>query len=649
MNRLVGRFRSFGDKVTVMVTMVSGLAVAVVCTLLSAADYAELRRQTLDAAQAQANMIALNSIAPLVFDDRPHAAEALSVLSAAPHMASAVLFDRSDNQFASYRRKRDPGPEFAAVPEQKSEGGRWLALTAPVADQGEKYGELLLVYDLRHVRLGLWSALLSSLLATVTAMLLAYAVTRRLNASLVRPIGELVETAVRVSATGDYSVRAEKLSVDELGDLTDAFNEMLGQIQQQQDQLRASQAEREALLESERAARGDAERASRMKDDFVATLSHELRTPLTPILGWAQILRGAGHDARTAEGLEVIERNARVQVQIIDDLLDMSRIVSGKVRLDVQRIELAAAVEAAVATVRTAAEAREIELDVTLDPEVGPVRGDPARLQQIVWNLVSNAIKFTGKGGSVRVAMRRVGTHVEIVVGDTGQGIDAGFLPHVFERFRQADSSTTRRHGGLGLGLAIVKQLVELHGGSVRATSGGTGQGATFTVSLPLVTTASSDTARGREPQRGRAAVADDVLPSFDGLVFMVVDDDPDARELLARIIEQCGGKVLRTGSAAEALDLLPEARPSALISDIGMPDADGFELIRRVRELSPEQGGATPAIAVTAFARTEDRTRALTCGYQMHIAKPIEPAELLAAVASLVGRRAKVAAPPVA
>jgi signal transduction histidine kinase/ActR/RegA family two-component response regulator len=396
--------------------------------------------------------------------------------------------------------------------------------------------------------------------------------------------------------------------------------------------------EREDLLAAERAARSEAERMNLLKDEFLATLSHELRTPLNAILGWSQVLNlsdPATSDFR--DGLEAIERNARAQTQLFDDLLDMSRIISGKIRLDVQWANLASVVDAAVESVRPSAEAKSIRLRKIIDPLAGPVSGDPTRLQQIVWNLLSNAIKFTPKGGKVDVLLERVNSHVEITVHDSGVGIKPEFLPLVFERFRQADASTTRSFGGLGLGLSIVKQLVELHGGSVRAKSPGEGQGATFIVSLPLAPVRNGE---AREhPTTNRATYIDCEQFDLRGLRVLVVDDEADSRALLDRVLGQCHIDVLLAANAHDALDVIRTQRPDVIISDIGMPGEDGYELLRRVRALPEEAGGRTPAIALTAFARSEDRTRAMIAGYQVHIAKPIEAPELMATIASLARR----------
>ena len=401
--------------------------------------------------------------------------------------------------------------------------------------------------------------------------------------------------------------------------------------------------ERERLLHSEQAARVESERASRMKDEFLATLSHEIRTPLNAILGWSTILRsGRISGTGAAQGLETIERNARLQAQMIDDLLDMSRIISGKLRLDVQRIDLGDVIRAAADTVDPAAQARDVRVQLVLDPLASPVSGDPNRLQQVFWNLLSNAIKFTAKGGRVQVLLERINSHLEVSVIDTGEGIDPAFLPYVFDRFRQADATTTRQHSGLGLGLAIVKQVVELHGGTVRAKSPGLGQGATFIVSLPL-TVVHPDAAPlppRRHPTADPVPVTIETDMPIAGIRVLIVDDEPDARTLLRRLFEDRDAVVSTASSAAEAFAMLQADRPDVLISDVGMPDEDGYALIRRVRALPPERGGRTPAIALTAYARAEDRVRAVVAGFQHHLAKPIEPVELIVLVASLVNDR---------
>ncbi|HEX8119366.1 MAG TPA: ATP-binding protein, partial [Pyrinomonadaceae bacterium] len=392
-------------------------------------------------------------------------------------------------------------------------------------------------------------------------------------------------------------------------------------------------------LAREQAARAEAEAANRLKDEFLATLSHELRTPLTAILGWAKLLAdGQVSEGRVADAFAAIYRNARTQAQLVDDLLDVSRVITGKLRIEVVPVRPASVVEAAASVVRPAAAAKGVALEVSADEDVPSIYGDPARLQQVVWNLLSNAVKFTPAGGRVEARVRRAGSQVEVAVSDTGQGIEPDFLPHVFERFRQAEMGTTRRHAGLGLGLAIVGHLVELHGGTVTAESGGQGKGSTFTVRLPAkaVRDADSPAACVEEGARPGAFEATAEAPSLEGLKVLVADDEPDARRLLTEVLSRRGAEVLTAASAEEAFEMLRLWRPDVLLSDIGMPDGDGYDLIRRVRELSEEQGGRTPAAALTAYAGPGDRERALASGFQLHVAKPVEPADLAAAVATL-------------
>ena len=403
------------------------------------------------------------------------------------------------------------------------------------------------------------------------------------------------------------------------------------------ERVRKAAEDRKELLDAERSARSEVERISLMKDEFLATLSHELRTPLNAIVGWSHVLRSRDPvDVELAEGLGVIQRNAQLQARLIEDMLDMSRIISGKLRLEVQKVDVQDVARAAIASVRHSADSKGIRLQSVLDPASGPVWGDPGRLQQCFWNLLANAIKFTPKGGRVQVRLARVESHVEFTVSDDGLGIAPEFLPHVFDRFRQADASTTRQHGGLGLGLSIVRSLVEMHGGTVHASSPGLGLGATFRIEVPVMSVL-DEVGDARKHRGGTEGRPD--LPSLQGVTVLAVDDEPDARYLIRRILEECGARVLVAESAGEGLALLRSERPNVLISDIGMPDEDGYAFIRRVRGLAADEGGRVPAAALSAFARPEDRTRALRAGYQMHLAKPVEPAELTAVVASLATR----------
>jgi signal transduction histidine kinase/ActR/RegA family two-component response regulator len=613
-----GRLESFGDKVSWLVTLTSGVAILGVCLLLALIEYANLRRETLASLESQTQLVAMNSGAPLAFADRYAAAEALGAFRARDAVASAALYDVNGARFATYQRRGETrsSPWLVAFTQ------RWVKQVAPVEDRGQMLGRIEVTYDLREMQEHLWRSLLLSALVSLLAVGLVYAFSLRIKHVLVKPIALLSNTARQVSDTRDYSLRATKVSGDELGLFTDTFNEMLEQIQKQDLEIQASR--QEALL------------ASQLKDEFLATLSHELRTPMTPILGWAQILQRSSSDpSKVLQAAEVIERNARAQNRIVDDLLDMSRIISGKVRLDVRLVDLADIIDASLDTVAAAASARNIRLEKELEAGLPRMRADPHRLQQVLWNLLSNAIKFTASGGSVCVSLRRAGPNLDIAVRDTGQGIAPTFLPHVFERFRQADSSNTRQHAGLGLGLAIVKELVELHGGHVRATSPGQGQGATFTVSLPIPAEEEAGSRAGTTPMPA-TRVVDGALS---GTQVMVVDDEADARMLVEDILRSAGARVVSAASAREAMLKFAQDQPDLLLSDIGMPGENGYDLVKQVRSLPIENGGGVPAIALTAFARPEDRSRALAAGFQLHLAKPVEQGELLSAITSLLAK----------
>ncbi|HYO15282.1 MAG TPA: ATP-binding protein [Thermoanaerobaculia bacterium] len=408
-------------------------------------------------------------------------------------------------------------------------------------------------------------------------------------------------------------------------------------------------AQRAALAMDNAQLYQEAQEASRLKDEFLATLSHELRTPLNAIVGWTHILQATAADSspNVRKAIETIARNAQVQNQLISDILDVSRIIAGKLALKVQPVDLVSVIEASLDTVRPAAQAKELLLQTILDASAGPVSGDPDRLQQVVWNLVSNAIKFTPRKGKVQIRLEAIDSVVEIVVEDSGPGIDPEFLPFVFERFRQADSSSTRRHGGLGLGLAIVRHLIELHGGSVQAANREDRSGAVFRVTLPRRSVASGATRAFAHP------AAEDTgwlqpTPSLAGLRVLVVDDQRDGRELVATVLDRCGAQVTAAASAREAYEALQRARFDVLLADIEMPEEDGYSLIRRIRSLSPRQGGTIAAAALTAYASAQDRVRSLEAGFQMHLSKPVQPAELAAAVASLARiRKPRLGQPP--
>ena len=398
--------------------------------------------------------------------------------------------------------------------------------------------------------------------------------------------------------------------------------------------VREAETERDLLLAREQAARAEAEAANRAKDEFLATVSHELRAPLNTILGWARMLRTDLPEERRQHALETIERNVQHQVRLIDDLLDVSRIIAGKLRLNVQPVHMLAVVQAAVEAVRAAAESKRVTVEADLDPSPAEIQGDPNRLQQVVHNLVSNAVKFTGEGGNVRVSLKPGRSEVRIIVADTGRGITPEFLPHVFDRFRQAETTAAREQDGLGLGLAIVRHLVELHGGSVTAHSDGIGRGATFTVRLPLradVQDADSEAGATQMPF---------AFP-LSGVRVLLVEDEGDCREVLVAGLQQCGAVVRAVGSAREALAALEKPDlPHVLVSDIGLPGEDGYALIQQVRALAPGRGGDIPAIALTAYTRDVDEAAARDAGYQFHLSKPADLEALAEAIALVLGRR---------
>jgi signal transduction histidine kinase/ActR/RegA family two-component response regulator len=459
------------------------------------------------------------------------------------------------------------------------------------------------------------------------SLTVALLVARRIR----KGVDALVTTAETLSEPSDAA--ATDTPISELARLGQALG-AAGQL------IRERGASLERRVAELRIAQAAAEAGNRVKDEFLAVLSHELRTPLNAVYGWARMLRQGQVKAGAAErALDAIIRNAHAQIQLIDDLLDVSRVISGKMRLDVQAVDLKAVVEDAVDAVRPGAQSKGIRLQTVLDPRAGPITGDPARLQQVIWNLLMNAVKFTPKGGRVQLHLQRINSHVEIIVSDTGQGIDASVLPFIFDRFRQADSSSTRAHKGLGLGLALVKHLVELHGGTVAAQSAGEGKGATFVVKLPITiaTVAEGLQIRVHPTTRVFESMAGGVR--LDHLRVLVVDDDRDALDLATAILAGAGAEVRTCGSAAEALASIQEWAPDVLVSDIEMPGEDGYTLIRNVRGLDPARGGKTPAVALTAYGRTQDRMLSLTAGYSMHVPKPVDPGELTTIVANVAGR----------
>jgi len=450
--------------------------------------------------------------------------------------------------------------------------------------------------------------------------------------------GELIDHYETVRVTKDGRHRDVSLTISPIKDNAGKIIGVSKIIRDITERKRVEE-EQQRLIVRERTARAEAETANRLKDEFLATVSHELRTPLNAIIGWCHMLgQGKSDEATFARALKTIERNAKLQAQLIEDILDVSRIITGKVRLNTRPVDMAAVINAAIDSVQLASEAKNIKLEVRVDPSARHTNGDVTRLQQVVWNLLSNAIKFTPEGGSVAIRLERQGHNARITVSDTGQGISNQFLPFIFDRFRQADGSSTRRQSGLGLGLAIVRHLVELHGGTIEAESPGDGLGSMFTITLPLAQ-------QGREVQirnTGSLAPTEELvqyakpLPSLAGFKVLLVDDDEDNLHIISALLVEHKATVQTASSAVEALDLLRCYQPDVLVSDLAMPEEDGFSLISKVRDLEGQSSRQIPAVALTALVRIEDRTRALAAGFNMFVPKPVQPSELITTIANL-------------
>ena len=445
------------------------------------------------------------------------------------------------------------------------------------------------------------------------------------------------ETAIETLKSGatDYILKHR------LERLVPAVRRALRETEDREARKRAER-EREEFLRREQEARLKAEEANRLKDEFLATVSHELRTPLNAILGWATLLRSGNLDEENSrQAAEIIERNARAQVQLVEDLLDVSRVITGKLRLDIKLIDLISVIENAIEAIKPAAAAKIIKIETAFESNDSEIYADASRLQQIVWNLLSNAVKFTSPGGEIRINLRKIESCIEIKITDTGQGIEPEFLPFVFDRFRQADGATTRLHSGLGLGLSIVKHLVEMHGGNVSAESAGAGQGATFTVKLPRQSVRTSDNGLGEnlvlsgQTEKGSPGLCEE--KTLNGVRVLAVDDDADSRDMLQIILEKHGANVKTAASAAEALEILQSSETDILISDIGMPVEDGYALVSQIRKLPAENGGAIPAVALTGFARPEDNKIALEKGFDKHVPKPVDPETLIREITDLI------------
>ncbi|MEO8359287.1 MAG: ATP-binding protein [Vicinamibacteria bacterium] len=622
-------------------TVISGLTITVALMFSSviflAYDRVSIQRMIGRRMHTQAETVAFNSATALVFADPDSATRTLTSLQSDIHVLSARIYRVDGKLFSEYvrageapQRERDPKGSGVNLSEQ-IEGGEFV-VTRPVVFEGKNLGRLVMRSDLleRDERSRTFATIVG--MASLLALGVALTFGRFAQRAISEPILHLAQAAHQIAENNDFTQRPKPLAEDEVGALVTSFNHMLDGLQRRDQDLRSAHEELEKRIK-------EADEANRLKDEFLATLSHELRTPLNAILGWAQILRKGGLDPETVDkALETISRNALAQGQIIADILDMQRIMAGKLRLNLQALELAPLVRRAMDTISPSARTKDIEMQALIDAGPGAVLGDDDRLQQVMWNLLSNAVKFTPKGGRVRVSLVKINSHLELSVEDSGPGLDPSFIPFAFDRFRQADSSSTRRHGGLGLGLAIVRNLVELHGGTVAAGNRETGTGAVFTVRLPCMSVrpAQRPLAVGMRYPEAESQLSLETAPSLHGIRVLVVDDELDSREITAEALARCGADVTTAGSAAEGLSHLKRVRPHVLLSDVEMPEEDGYSLVRKVRALPADEGGLTPAAALTAYAGAEDRVRALAAGFQIHVPKPVQPAELATIVASL-------------
>ena len=621
------------------------MATAAVVLLIASAgylatDYVRARAAMVRDLTAQANALVDVSEAALSFQDKSDAELILRGFEYNAEVRAACLYDAARALFAEYRHANaaagcppQPGPLGAEFRDNRLH----LAVAPPIG--GRVIGTLYVRSDMQVMERRLREQILIVLGLLLLALAVGLLVSSWVQRLVSDPVLALSRTARDVTARGDYSLRAPRTSEDELGSLVDSFNGMLERIEGREADLSRANADltREVAerqrAEQERAALLVREReANRLKDEFLATLSHELRTPLNAILGWTRLLRtNAVPPGQADRALDKIQRNAEAQAKLVDDLLEVSRIVSGKLRLDARPVDLAAIANTAIDSLRPAAEARGVLFERRFGALALPTIGDPDRLQQVIWNLLSNAVKFTPAGGAVTISLRREAQEDILEVRDTGIGIDPQFLPHVFDTFRQADASTTRSVGGLGLGLSIVRQLVEMHGGSVRAESGGANQGATFVVRLPIRAAAPL-----APPRVGDVVGA----PRLDGQSVVLVDDDEDTRELLQSAFAAAGAEAIAVASADDALAACLDHRPAVLVSDIAMPGQDGYALMRNVQAaLGPERPRVR--IALSAFAAERDRARSTEAGFNAHLAKPIDPTDLLRVVAELLDEAA--------
>ena len=626
----------------VLMIMATSIAVLVLASIgYIVTDYYRAREDMRRQLITQADVLLKNSTAALQFLDYDAAQETLRTVAANEHIRSACLYDGTGKLFSEYISSlasvpcpTSPGPDgYRYLPDR-------LLVVSSIELKGSRVGSLLLRSDLDLVQERLSAQLLIVGILLVVTSGVALLLSSQLHSIVSAPLAALSRTVRQVSSRGDYSLRASRTTDDEVGVLVEAFNSMMERIQLREGELSAANEElRNEIAERRRAEQERAEllvrerEANRLKDEFLATLSHELRTPLNAILGWTRLLRSSAiPPSGTDRALEKIERNAQVQSRLVEDLLEVSRITTGKLRLEIRAVDLIAIAATAIESLRPTAEARGVAIDRHFESASLPMMGDADRLQQVIWNLVSNAVKFTPPGGTVAVTLRRDGESDELSVSDTGIGINPAFLPDVFDTFRQADASTTRTYGGLGLGLSIVRHIVELHGGEVRAESEGIDKGAKFVVRLPV-----GGVDRPREVRPPASVPATPVLTGgLRGTSIVVVDDDQDTRDILQSVLELQGATVRVADSAAEGLQACLEDPPDALVSDIGMPGQDGYSFLRQLKStLGADSPRAT--LALTAFAGPRDQIRAADAGYDRHMAKPFDPDQLVQTLQELL------------
>jgi signal transduction histidine kinase/ActR/RegA family two-component response regulator len=611
-------------KLIAMALLVSTAALAAAVTGLVAFDVARFRNSAADDARALAQVIAENSAAAIVFNDADAARQTLTSVEVRPVISRACVYRGDGSLLAAFRVSG-----ASACPAVPASHTGWAAVSSvvPVQRNGQAVGRVYVERELSDLPTRVIVTAAAALLMLLVAGAVAFGVASRLQHIISEPIVALSKAARAIGRDQRYEIPPIAAPPDETGDLVRAFSDMVARLVSSNEALATEveqrtrmQAEREELLARER-------EASRLKDEFLAAVSHELRTPLNAILGWAQVLASTKPNEQTVtRAIASLSRNAQAQKRVIEDLLDVSRIITGKLQLSLNAVDLRTVVESAIEVVMPSAAAKNVRLEVDLPQVPQFVQGDFDRLRQVLWNLLSNAVKFTPSGGMARVRVARADYACQIIVSDTGIGIPPAFLPHVFERFRQADGSTTREHGGLGLGLAIVKELTELHGGTVTAASGGTGHGATFTVMLPrLLAVEAADSPADVTP----------TLVRLDGVDVLAVDDNPDALDLVTSALSDAGATVRIAASGVEALEQIRRSAPQIVLCDLAMPGMDGFDVLRSIRGLDDPLRRMVPVLAVTAYASDDYRARCLDAGFQGHVAKPYTTSDLVRYVAA--------------